>query len=274
MNFILLSMNHFYILKISFNELCLAINKYKLIYALAILDLKSRYTRSILGPFWITINIIFLLIILTTIFSSVLGKPALNYFLYLASGIIFWQFLSNSIIEGSDAFNANSDSILQAPNPLLIYPLKSLLTNLFVFFHNALIIPVAILFLGNILNINLAGFLAAFTLFFINIFWISLLFALLNTRFKDIKQILLNFFQALFYATPIIWDRSFLDEKISILIVELNPFFHLLSIVRSPLLGEDPVLFSWIYCVAMAVIGVAFTLYFYGRCMRKISYWV
>jgi ABC-type polysaccharide/polyol phosphate export permease len=54
----------------------------------------------------------------------------------------------------------------------------------------------------------------------------------------------------------------------------LNPFYHLIEIVRAPLLNEPVSPASWELCIVMAVAGLGFTAWLYRRAHARIAYWV
>jgi lipopolysaccharide transport system permease protein len=56
----------------------------------------------------------------------------------------------------------------------------------------------------------------------------------------------------MFYATPIIWGSEMLPRKIGEIILDFNPFYHLITIIRAPLLGQMPVFLNWVVSVSMA----------------------
>ena len=87
-------------------------------------------------------------------------------------------------------------------------------------------------------------------------------------------QVMQNLLQVLMYLTPVMWMPQTLPEGISRLLLDLNPFYHLISVVREPLLGEFPTATNWMACVAFAVVGWTVALLFFGRYRHRIPYWL
>jgi ABC-type polysaccharide/polyol phosphate export permease len=70
------------------------------------------------------------------------------------------------------------------------------------------------------------------------------IFAHLNARFRDVAHMATVGMQVLFYVTPVIFPASLLQHRRDLsLVIELNPLFHLLEVVRQPLLHS--VAASW-----------------------------
>ena len=65
----------------------------------------------------------------------------------------------------------------------------------------------------------------------------GLIVAVVSARFRDIPIILTNVLQVVFFITPIFWDANLIKGKV--VFIQLNYFYHLLQIVRAPLLGQE-----------------------------------
>ncbi|TGT79095.1 ABC transporter permease, partial [bacterium M00.F.Ca.ET.157.01.1.1] len=99
----------------------------------------------------------------------------------------------------------------------------------------------------------------------LNLLWIMLILAVLCARYRDMTQVMQNLLQVMMYLTPIMWMPRTLPEGISQRLLDLNPFYHLISVVRDPLLGELPFATSWIACIVFAVAGWTVALLLFGR---------
>ena len=56
--------------------------------------------------------------------------------------------------------------------------------------------------------------------------------------------------------------------------LHLNPFYHMVEIVRAPMLGRPPELEHWLVVLAILLVGWAITLFFYSAYRWRIAYWV
>jgi lipopolysaccharide transport system permease protein len=65
-----------------------------------------------------------------------------------------------------------------------------------------------------------------------------------------------------------------LSKRASILLLDANPFFHLIEIVRAPLLGTFPSALNWQISILLALAGWSITILFYGRFRTRIAYWL
>ena len=146
--------------------------------------------------------------------------------------------------------------------------------NIIIAGHNFLILP--LLFLVFLKPIGFVALLSVIGLGLLvtNLVWMMLILSVICTRFRDFTQIVQNAIQVLFYVTPIIWNKDLLTGRIGTELLDFNPFYHLLSIVRDPLLGNIPSTTNWLVSVIMAIVGWTIALVFFNRHYNKIPYWL
>jgi ABC-type polysaccharide/polyol phosphate export permease len=110
-------------------------------------DIRQRYRRSVLGPFWITISMAVLVAVLGYIYSHIFKMEIQTYLPFLALGFIFWGFLSSTITESCEAFRENNRIIKQIKVPYSVHILRVLWRNLIVLLHTiSIFIPISIIF--------------------------------------------------------------------------------------------------------------------------------
>jgi ABC-type polysaccharide/polyol phosphate export permease len=54
----------------------------------------------------------------------------------------------------------------------------------------------------------------------------------------------------------------------------LNPLYHILTMVREPLMGKAPAAIHWIVVTAIAVFGWALTIQMMSKLRHRIVYWL
>ncbi len=237
-------------------------------------DIKQRYRRSKLGPFWITISMGVMIAMIGIIFGQVMNNPMHEYLPFLATGIIFWNFISSSVIEGSSSFIDAQGMIRQLNLPLMLYPTRVIWRNIVILVHNLLILPIAMLLVGKSLTWNIFWVIPGFVVLLLNIFWISLLLGVICTRFRDMPQIVNSLLQVLFYLTPVIWMPGALSGKTKMMILEPNPIYHLIELIRAPILGHMPTLTNWGVGLSIAMLGIVMSFVFFGKYRSRIAYWL
>ncbi len=235
-------------------------------------DIRKRYRRSLLGPFWLTLSMAVLVGSLGLIYGTLFGLDLQDYLPFLAVGLATWTFISSILNEGCTSFIELEPLIKNVRVPMSVHILRILWRNLIIYGHNlAIFVVVAIVF--GVLPVA-AGLLAAagLALLLVNAFWIMLLLGMVCARFRDVPPIIASVAQLLFFVTPVMWKPELLGERRWLM--ALNPFHHLLEVIRAPLLGQIPGWESWAAAVLFALAGGTFTFLCFARFRKRIAYWL
>jgi ABC-type polysaccharide/polyol phosphate export permease len=235
-------------------------------------DIRQRYRRSVLGPFWITLSTAIFISFLGLIYSRLFGIDVATYLPYLAIGYIIWIFISSTTTECCSAFHENQAIILQRRLPFSIYIFKNLWRNNIVLAHNIILVVAIYL----IFKINPgASILLALPGFFIlclNQLWLGIVLAIMNTRFRDVVQIVTSVVQITLFATPILWPVSRIGN--ARIIADINPVYHFIQLIRAPLLGQQPDVLSWMVALSTVSLGTLCAIWLISRTSKRIVYWL
>jgi ABC-2 type transport system permease protein len=241
-------------------------------------DIRQRYRRSVLGPIWITISMAVTAIALGILYAGLFGNPLEEQLPYILVGFIVWTFISGCISEGSEVFVANSGLITHLPAPISIHVYRLVWRQSLFFAHNLIVYAVMlVVFPQPLLWTDLSAF-PAFGLLVLNGAWVALLIGIVSTRFRDLPPVTQSVVQLLFFLTPIVWIYEDLLENPNVAqrarIVEFNPIFHFVEILRRPMLGMDQHLHNWVIVAAITVVGWTLTLLVMRRYRGRVAYWV
>ena len=235
-------------------------------------DIRQRYRRSKIGPFWLTISMGVMVGAMGMLYAGLFKIDVADYLPFIALGFIVWGLISGLITDGCAAFIGAEGIIKQVGLPLSVHVYRVVWRNLIIFGHNILIfVVVAVLFSiwpGWVGLLALPGL----ALLCLNGVWAGLLLGLVSARFRDVPQIVASIVQVFFFLTPIIWKPELLPGRA--LVLDLNPFFHFVELVRTPLLGQAPGLASWLAVLGITLGGWLLTLAMYRRYRWRIAYWV
>jgi len=245
-----------------------------LVYILGWHDIRGRYRRSAIGPFWLTISMGVMIASIGVVFGQIFNTPMDEYLPFLAAGIILWAFITGTINEGCTGFIEAEAMIKQLPIPLFVHILRMLWRNLLILAHNILILPLVLLVMGKGIGLEALLAIAGLLLVALCLSWVALLLAMLCARYRDLAQIVASVLQVAFYLTPIIWMPLLLPDRMGSTFLKLNPFYHLLELIRAPLLGVVPSLTSWLVVLVIAVVGWGFTLLVFFRLRHRVVYWL
>lgn len=237
-------------------------------------DIITRYRRSFFGPLWITVSTGILTLTISVVFGAIFGQPLKNFLPHLTLGIIFWNFFNSTIVESCSAFIESEGIIKQLKIPFMVFIIRGVYRNLLILFHNLLIFPFLCFFLDikfeETILMSALGLIVV--LFFLS--WICLLLALLCTRYRDLVQVVINLLQISFYLTPIIWMESTVNSQTILKYLLFNPFYHMLEVIRAPLLGQFPDVISFYFLIVFGAFGWLFAAIMLIKFKFRIVYWL
>ena len=240
-------------------------------------DIKQRYRRSVLGPIWITIATGTMAVALGGLYSTLFHLPLAEHLPYVTLGLIIWNLINASILEGADVFVANEGLIKQLPTPLSVHVYGLVWRQIILFGHNIIIFVVIAIIFPQPWKWTDLSFIPALALIAVNCVWVALCFGILATRYRDISPLLFSLVQLLFYVTPIIWNDATLRDQGAgtwAKIIQFNPLLHYVDIVRAPLLGADQEWVHWAVVIALTIVGWAVTAFAMRQYRSRVPYWV
>lgn len=246
--------------------------QYEIWSSMALHEIRQRFRRSTLGPLWLTLSMGIMVGALGLVFSTLFQQNIANTLPYIATGLIFWGLLTSCITEGTTAFIGSETYIRNVPLPISVHIYRSLARNLIIWSFNMAIYLLVLVIFPVPINWAMLLFIPGFALYLLNLTWISFAVAVLSTRYRDIPQVIINLVQVIFFITPVFWSLETLPNRPAFVV--LNPFYHLLEVVREPLLGRMASPLSWVIAAATAAAGFAVTAYLYRRAYARIAYWV
>ncbi|MFL9907900.1 ABC transporter permease [Paraburkholderia sp. RL17-337-BIB-A] len=257
---------------LALSDLMQSIASWRLWTLLGWLEVRQRYARSRVGPFWLTISTGVMIGSIGVVYGTLFGVKMSDYLPYLAVSLVMWAAFSATVLEGSTAYIGSGQYIRQVSTPKLIFMLQVAWRNLIILAHNFVIVVVLLAVFGVKSWETLPLFIPALVLYMANALWMAMVAGLLSARFRDLPQIIAAIIQIAFYITPIIYRPNSLSRYS--FIVEFNPLAHLIELVRAPLIGEMPSATTWGVAVGLAIVGWLFALALTGRFLKRIPYWV
>lgn len=237
-------------------------------------DIKLRYRRTTLGPLWITMGLGATVFSVGILYGLLFGNELSNYLPYLTAGLISWTFVSTSISEGCAVFLGAAALIRSVPVPFVVHVYRMLARQLIMAGHNVLLMFVLSLMFPPPLNANFLLFVPGLLLATITVFGLVLFLGTLGARFRDVQLIVTTAIQLIFLLTPVMWDPTSVKGVGLRYVADLNPFFHLVEVMRRPLLGQAPQLLSWFFVFLEAAVSLVVGMAFYAKYRQRIPFWV
>ena len=166
--------------------------------AMAFNEVRVRYARTSIGPWWQTINMLVLSLVLSFVFTKVFDTPSEQYIPFLITGLIFWNFMQAVLIESSVCLIHSRNLILNTTNPIWTYPFKLVIKALIQFLHHIVLIPIVIYYFDiSIGPMAILMFLIGIMVFTSILVLTSNILAILGSRLHDLEQVVTNIIQVL-----------------------------------------------------------------------------
>jgi ABC-type polysaccharide/polyol phosphate export permease len=239
---------------------------------LAWVDTLARYRRTLLGPFWTTLNSTFFVVILAFVYSLLWRIELATFLPFVAAGYFVWMFFSTCINESCGIFHAHAETLKTVPLQPITLLFRVLARNAINFLHSLVVFAGIVLIFDRsfkVLPVALLG-LGILALFCLGC---GMMLALLCSRFRDFEQIVTNLLTVLFFVTPILWQPRSLPAGTEFL-ADANVVFHLVSIVREPMLGEMPAGVSYLVAAMAALAALTLGILTFARFRRSLAYWL
>lgn len=232
----------------------------ELFLTLAQRDIKVRYKQTAIGILWAVLQPLILMVVFSVFFGKIAGisSGSTPYPIFVYSGLLFWDFFSNSLNASSGSLVSNQAIIQKIYFPRLIIPVASTLVFLLDFIFSGIIFIGLLIYYGSTPSIiGISMVIPALVITFLTSLGIGLFFAALNVKYRDVRYVLPFFIQILLFVTPVIYPPSVLGKFQWLWY--LNPMSGVIDTMRSGLLGIG--LINWhLFASAGAVSIVLFAI--------------
>lgn len=243
-------------------------------FSLVLMDLRSRYRRSVLGMGWSLLQPIAMTAILCAVFPKLFNLSVRDYAPQVLVGVCFWSFITSCTLLGCQCLFNGERYIRQYPAPMAIYPLRTVLGASF---HFMIALGLVLL-----MRLGLFGFsgassfvaLAPTLLLLVVVGWsLAVLAGFLTAYFPDIQHLAEVGLQILFYGTPIIYPAGILRDRGLGWIIDVNPLAAFLELLRPPLThGEFPPIGCFGVAALSTVIIASAATFTLVRLQKKIVF--
>lgn len=255
------------------NDVASAILNWRLWVSLGWLDIKQRYRRAVVGPFWITLSMCILVFSMGIVYAGIFRQDVATFLPFIAAGFTVWFIFSVTLVESSSAFVTAEGLIKHGGIPLTLHILRTVFRNLIVGLHNMVVMVFLYVWQPNLFSWHLILVVPGLILLAFNLLWMGIVLAVICTRFRDLPPIVASVLQILMFVSPIMYRATLLPPHLQF-IVELNPIYYFVEIVRAPLLGMLPPIHAYYFMVASAIFGWMFTIWFLRRFRSRVAYWM
>lgn len=241
---------------------------------LAVETVKNQYRRTVIGPWWLTLQTGALVVGLALLFGTLFHQSLHEFIPYVGGGFIGYTLLAGLTAKGADVFVNNAGTLLSTRQPLSMLVFQAVCVDLLQFAHNLIIVaafvalglvpvtPLLLLIVPAVLIISLNGVAIGL--------WLGPTVA----RFRDVGPLVAAVLQVMIFFTPVFWRLDDISGAGRGALVGWNPFIYLLGLFRDPLLGIPPSVSVWLGVLVVTGLNILLAAWVFTRWRSRLPYWV
>lgn len=251
-------------------------------------DFLLRYQGSFLGIAWSVLKPLMLFCVMYVVFVKFLrfSDGTDTFPLVLLLGISMWNFFTESTTMGLCSITTRGDLLRKINFPKYIIVVSATINALICMSINLGVVIVACILSGVQFTVNVFWLPINLVQLYLLSLGVALLLSTLNVYFRDAQHIWEVVLQGLFYATPIIYPLSMVEQKLGEvapgvgLLVEklmlLNPAAQIIQDIRHNLIAPTTTPTIWTLSdnifFQMIPVALTFALLLWGvHVFRKYS---
>ena len=226
-------------------------------------DLTSKYKDSVLGILWSFLNPLFIMLVVTAIFSMLFGRQIENYPVYFLSGRVIYDFYNSATKGAMQSIRSNANLLKKIYVPKYMFTVSKVCYEFINFLISFVILFGVMLITGASFHITSIFAIIPLALLVILIFGVGLILAVCNTYFSDIGHLYNVFALILMYASALFYPIEIVPARVQI-IFTLNPLYSAITCFREAVVyGVIPDLWTLAYLAvfAFAVFGIGILLF-------------
>ena len=237
-------------------------------------DFKQKYKGTFLGMIWSVLSPLLQLLVLRIVFTEFFGRDTPNYTTYLLSGLIVFNYYTESTRGSLRALSSNRGIILKIKTPKYLFLLSKNMASLINFL---IILPIFFLFAAiDGIQFSFSFFLLIYPVLLLPVFCfgIGLILSALQVFFNDtsyfydIVIILLRYLSAIFYSADIFSDsvqRLFL----------VNPVYAFIKYFRIVVISHQvPSIEYHLLLLLYSVLALVIGGLIYKKNNRRFAYYL
>ncbi len=204
-------------------------------------EVKARYKQSILGYFWVILNPLAQMLVMSFAFSIILRIPTnatanIPYSIFLFVALLPWNLFANSLSSAANSLISSSSLITKVYFPRTILVLSTIIAKIIDFLFASTILITYMIAYQIPITLNILWIIPIFFIQQIFTLGLSLFFSAANLIYRDVQYLLTLITTLWMYTTPVFYPADLVPEKFRI-IFQLNPMAVIINAYRQVILG-------------------------------------
>jgi ABC-type polysaccharide/polyol phosphate export permease len=255
------------------SDIGLSLLRVRIWMSLAISDVAGKYRRTVLGPLWIVLGQVAVIIGIYLLRHSISPSVIGNFLLYLAASLPVWGLVSSMTSDGTSALSRSKSLIDSYALPMTVFLLRSIASIVINFLHTIIVFfVIAAIYWEFPAPESFPWFFMGLAIVIVFGLGMHLLLAPLSARYRDIAPALGSFMTIAYIMSPVFWVVA--PGQGRMLLVKFNPFYYLLDITRGPLLNQVPPLSTYYVGAFIALVALWLGVMTFRRLGPRVVFWL
>lgn len=213
--------------------------KYRyLLFQLVKKDIKLKYRNSYLGLLWTLLEPLLTMVVLTVVFSGLLGKGTRDYPVYILTGRLLYSFFSNATKVALKSIRTNSGMIKKVYVPKYMYPCAGVISGYVMFLLSLVVLALVAAARGVAPTWHLLEAIFPLVTVFLMTFGVGLLLSTVAVFFRDVEYLWGIALMLLMYASAIFYRIEDVVNARNRWIFRLNPLYAVIENFRNAVFGH------------------------------------
>lgn len=240
-------------------------NHLELIATLTTRDLKVNYDRSFLGFAWTLASPMLQLAVLYVVFHLILELGGPSYPAYVFIGLLGFGWFQGSAVASCWAVIRSPELILRPAFPRWVLPVVPVTVGAIQFLFALPLAFIISLLTGGTLGTQALALPGVALLQALVMLPIAYCAAALNSRYRDVQQIIQVITLLFFFLTPVFYARSDIPAELT-WILAMNPLAYIVDAYRAAILGSPwPPAVHLLYVLLFLVVAMPLAVRLYLR---------
>ena len=242
-------------------------------------DFKIKYRRSFLGVAWSVLNPLLMMVVMSVVFSTLLGSNIEHFPLYLILGNITYSLMSDSTSKAVTSILDAAPLLKKVKIDRFVFPVQKILFALVNFAFSLIAVAIVMLWFRVVPTWHLIWLPVCLGLLMIFCIGIGLVLSAATVFFRDVIHLWSVVLTAWNYLTPVFWDFQMLLDRgapaWTISIVKMNPMYGFVTFMRDIVLWQqNPSLEILLLCGVWAVVMLAIGIFVFRKTEHKFILYI
>lgn len=201
-------------------------------------DIKLKYRSSYLGVVWTLLEPLLTMVVLTLVFSKMLGKGTKDFPVYILTGRLLYSFFSNGTKAALKSIRSNAGMIKKVYVPKYMYPFASVLSNYVIFLISLVVLAIVAVTRGVYPTVRLVWIFVPLFQILLMTAGVGMILATMAVFFRDVEYLWGVALMLIMYASAIFYQVGDMVSEKNAWIFKLNPLYAVIVNFRNAVFGH------------------------------------